>query len=98
MGDNEFYGIIEKGKLIEEWSPVKSYLQLYKNMELDFNQLWKHILYNDESFSSNHPTTTIILKIALIIPLSNAQVERIFLQQNLIKNKSRNIMNINTLS
>jgi len=43
----------------------------------------EHILDNDESFSSNHPTTTIILKIALIIPLSNAQVERIFSQQKI---------------
>ena len=39
-----------------------------------------------------------ILKIALIVPLSNAQVERIFSQQNLIKNKLRNKMNINTLN
>ena len=37
-------------------------------------------------------------KIALIIPLSNAHVERIFSQQNLIKSKLRNQMSIDTLN
>ncbi len=56
----------------------------------------KQILDNGETFSFNYPTT--IIKIALIVPLSNAQVEKIFSQQNLIKNKLRNKMNINTLN
>jgi len=55
-------------------------------------------LDNDETFSFNYQITTIILKIALIIPLSNAHVERIFSQQNLIKSKLRNKMNIDTLN
>ena len=66
----------------------------------------KWILFNygntyldtDEDFSFNYPTISLILKIALIIPLSNAQVERIFSQQNLIKNNMRNKMSIDTLS
>jgi hypothetical protein len=95
---NQFCGIIEKGELIKEWDSVKIYLKCYKNTELEFIQLWKYILDNDETFSFNHPITTIILKIALIIPLSNAHVERIFSQQNLIKSKLRNQMNIDTLN
>jgi hypothetical protein len=98
VDDNQFCGIIEKGELIKEWDSVKIYLKCYKNTELEFIQLWKHILDNDETFSFNYPITTIILKIALIIPLSNAHVERIFSQQNLIKSKLRNQMNIDTLN
>jgi hypothetical protein len=98
VSDNEFYGIIEKGRLMEEWSLVKSYLQFHKHTELDFIQFWEQILDNDKTFSFNYPMVTIILKIALVVPLSNAQVERIFSQQNLIKNKLRNKMNIDTLS
>ena len=41
VSDNEFCGIIEKGRLMEEWSLVKPYLQFYKYTELDFIQLWK---------------------------------------------------------
>lgn len=98
VDNNQFYGMIEKGELIKEWSSVKFYLQSYKNTELEFIQLWKHVLDSDETFSFNYPITTIILKIALIIPLSNAHVERIFSQQNLIKSKLRNQMNIDTLN
>ena len=57
VNNNEFHGIIEKGKLIEEWYSVKSYLQFHKHTELDFIQLWKQILDNDEIFSFNYPTT-----------------------------------------
>ena len=94
VDDNQFYGMIEKGELIKEWSSVKFYIQSYKNTELEFIQLWKHALDSDVTFSFNYPITTIILKIALIIPLSNAHVERIFSQQNLIKSKLRNQINI----
>src|SRR3954454_23986415 len=75
-----------------------SSLHLQSHTGLEFIQLWKYILDNDETFSFNYPITTIILKIALIIPLSNAHVERIFSQQNLIKSKLRNKMNIDTLN
>src|SRR5437762_3412604 len=96
----EFSKIIDKEKLKQEWDLVKYYLWTYKNNneEMDFIQLWKHILDTDEDFSFNYPTISLILKIALIIPLSNAQVERIFSQQNLIKNNMRNKMSIDTLS
>jgi hypothetical protein len=64
---------------------------------MDFIKLWKHILDTDEIFSFSYPNVIILVKIAFLIPLSNAHVERIFSQTNLIKNKVRNKMNINTL-
>ena len=64
---------------------------------MDFIRLWKHILDTDENFLLNYPTTILLVRIALLIPLSNAHVERIFSQTNLIKNNLRNKMHINTL-
>ena len=52
---------------------------------------------NDDDFSFNYPTIVILVKIALLIPLSNAHVERIFSQMKLIKNNLRNKMHLNTL-
>ena len=97
VNGNEFDEIIDKEKIKQEWDIVKSYLLTYKNSEMDFIQLWKHILDTDEFFSFSYPNVTLLVKISLLIPLSNAHVERIFSQTNLIKNKMRNKMNINTL-
>jgi len=93
--NGEYYEIIEKGKLIEEWNSLKYYLQSFKNTEMNFIELWKYILDN---FSFNYPNLTIIVKIALLIPFSNAHVERIFSEMRLIKNKLRNRMQVNTLN
>ena len=99
LNGNEFREIIDKEKLKQEWDEVKYYLWSYKNNneEMDFIQLWKHILDTDEDFSFNYPTIILVVRIALLIPLSNAHVERIFSQTNLIKNNMRNKMQINTL-
>ena len=95
---NEFREIIDKEKLKQEWDEVKYYLWSYKdNKEMNFIQLWKHILDTDEDFPLNYLTITLVVRIALLIPLSNAHVERIFSQTNLIKNNLRNKMQINTL-
>jgi hypothetical protein len=99
VNENEFSEIIDKEKLNQEWNSVKPYLQYYKNnnQEMDFIQLWQHILDIDDDFSFNYPTIVILVKIALLIPLSNAHVERIFSQMKLIKNNLRNKMHLNTL-
>ena len=99
VNENEFSEIIDKEKLNQEWNSVKPYLQYYKNnnQEMDFIQLWQHILNTDDDFSFNYPTIVILVKIALLIPLSNAHVERIFSQMKLIKNNLRNKMHLNTL-
>lgn len=99
VNENEFSGIIDKEGLKQEWNSAKIFLQDYKNnnREMNFIQLWKHILDTDEDFSFNHPNILLIAKIALLIPLSNAHVERIFSQTKLIKNNLRNQMNLDTL-
>jgi hAT family C-terminal dimerisation region len=99
VNGNEFGKIIDKEKLIQEWNEVKYYLWSYKNNneEMNFIQLWKHILDTDKDFSFNYPTIILVVRIALLIPLSNAHVERIFSQTKLIKNNLRNKMQINTL-
>lgn len=99
VDENEFSEIIDKEKLNQEWNSVKSYLQFYKNNNggMDFIQLWQHILDTDNDFSFNYPNILLVVKIALLIPLSNAHVERIFSQVKLIKNNLRNKMHLNTL-
>jgi Domain of unknown function (DUF4371)/hAT family C-terminal dimerisation region len=95
---NEFQEIIDKNKLFDEWCLVKYILQVHKSDELDFISFWKLVLDTDEGFPLNYPNIAFLVKIALIIPLSNANVERIFSQTKLIKDKIRNKMNINTLN
>jgi hypothetical protein len=55
-------------------------------------------LDTDNNFSFIYPNSTIIIKVVLLIPFSNAHVERIFSEMKLIKNKLRNQMQINTLN
>ena len=50
-----------------------------------------------DDFSFNYPNIVLVVKIALLIPLTNAHVERIFSQMKLIKNNLRNKMHLNTL-
>jgi hypothetical protein len=95
---DEYYEIIEKGKIIEEWNSLKFYLQSYKNMQMNFVESWKYILDIDDNFSFNYPNSMIIVKILLLIPFSNAHVERIFSEMKLIKNKLRNKMHVDTLN
>ena len=96
--NDAFCEIVEKGQLIEEWNSLKFYLQSHKNIEMNFIEIWKDIFDTDNDFSFNYPNLTIIIKIALLIPFSNAHVERIFSEMKLIKNKLRNKMDINTLN
>ena len=99
VNGNEFSGIIDKEELKQEWNSAKLLLQHYKNnnREMNFIQLWKHILDTDEDFSFNNPNILLVTRIAFLIPLSNAHVERIFSQTKLIKNNLRNKMHLDTL-
>src|SRR3990170_8065176 len=92
VNGNEFRGIIDKEELKQGWNLTKLFLQNYKNnnREMNFIQLWKQILDTDEDFPFNNPSVLLVVRIALLIPLSNAHVERIFSQTKLIKNKLRN--------
>jgi len=55
------------------------------------------MIFSTTKFSSLYPITSKIIHIILIIPLSNASVERVFSRQNLIKSKLRNKMKLETL-
>ena len=64
--------------------------------EFKFVEQWFRI-FSTTDFYSLHPNTSKIIHIILILPLSNASVERVFSRQNLIKNKLRNKMKLKTL-
>ncbi|EXX52999.1 zinc finger protein 862-like [Rhizophagus irregularis DAOM 181602=DAOM 197198] len=87
---NIFAGIIDKEKLLEEWNSAKFYLESYSDKDYNFVEIWKHIFDVDNNFINNYPNISLLVEIALIVPLSNVIVERIFLHQNLIKTKFRN--------
>jgi hypothetical protein len=85
-----FPGIINKEKLLEEWNSAKFYLASFSDRDFNFVEIWNHIFDVDDKFINNYPTISLLVEIALIVPLSNATVERIFSHQNLIKTKLRN--------
>ena len=93
-----FPEIIDKEKLLEEWSSAKHYLQSFSERAYNFAEMWKHIFDTDSNFISNYPTISTLVQIALIVPLSNANVERIFSHQNLIYTKLRNKLYVENLN
>lgn len=98
VDDNVFPGIIDKEKLSEEWSSAKYYLQSFSERSYNFTEMWKHIFDTDSNFISNYPIISILVQIALIVPLSNANVERVFSHQNLIQTKLRNKLCVENLN
>jgi hypothetical protein len=56
-----------------------------------------HIWNTRSHFVDNFPNINILVNIALIIPLSNANVERVFSQHKLTKTRLRNRMNVESL-
>ena len=93
----KFSPLIDKDELKKEWGLVKFYLQSYKIQEFKFRECWKHVFDTDPTFITNFPNVVKLIQIGLIIPLSNANVERIFSQQKLLKNKLRNKMSLESL-
>ena len=90
-----FDPLLDKKALKSEWGLVKLFLKNYQN--LHFTEAWQKI-FSQTSFISDYPATTTLVKIILITPISNANVERVFSQQNLIKTRIRNQMNSETLN
>src|SRR5581483_7494003 len=93
-----FPGIIEKEKFSEEWNSAKYYLRSFSERNYNFTEMWKHIFDYDSHFIDNYPNISLLVQIALIIPLSNANVERVFSQQNLIHTKLRNKLSVENLN
>jgi len=97
--DNNFFpSIIDKESLLEEWKSAKYYLKSFSEREYNFTEMWKHIFDTDSNFINNYPTISTLVQVALIVPLSNATVERVFSQQNLIHTKLRNKLCVENLN
>ncbi|CAG8840593.1 25390_t:CDS:2, partial [Gigaspora margarita] len=97
LGD--FYGndkIIGKKKFTTLLN--KRVLFFLKNYHsLKFTDAW-HFIFSRTSFISDYFTISTLVHICLIVPISNANVERVFSQQKLIKSRLQNQMTIQTLN
>ena len=96
--DNIFPGIVNKEDLLEEWNSAKYYLRSFSERNYEFTEMWKHIFDTDHNFFNNYPNISLLVQVALIVPLSNATVERIFSHQNLIITKLRNKLSVENLN
>ena len=88
--------ILDGEKLITEWRMVRNILCDYK--DFTFIEAWQRIWTNNPNFNQQFPQLSKLAEIAIIVPISNGVVERVFSQQNLIKTKLRNLMSIETLN
>jgi hypothetical protein len=67
--------IIDKKELEKEWIVVRQFIANFR--EFKFVEQWFRI-FSTTDFSSLYPNTSKIVHLILIIPLSNASVERVF--------------------
>ncbi|GBB99207.1 hypothetical protein RclHR1_03450002 [Rhizophagus clarus] len=98
VDNNVFPGIIDKKQLLVEWNSAKYYLRSFSERNYNFTEMWLHIFDVDDHFINNYPNVSLLVEIALIVPLSNANVERVFSQQNLIQTKLRNKLCVENLN
>ncbi|CAJ0831434.1 2996_t:CDS:2, partial [Entrophospora sp. SA101] len=87
---------IHKDKLIREWRMAKNILYDYKSF--NFIEAWKRIWTNNPNFHQQFSNLSSLVQLALIVPISNGNVEQVFSHQNLIKTKLRNLLSIETLN
>jgi hypothetical protein len=90
----EHPAIINSEMLTNEWNVFKYRLLQYRSVST--SHTWK-ILLDLPNFSTQFPNISKLACIFLTTPLSNAVVERIFSQQNLIKTRIRNRIQPSTL-
>jgi hypothetical protein len=95
IGEKKFTALLNKRVLAAEWGLVKFFLKNYRSFK--FINAW-HSIFSRTSFISDYPTISTLVRICLIIPVSNANVERVFSQHKLIKTRLRNQMTIQTLN
>ena len=79
----------------KEWGMVKHVMKTFKK----YNMIegWHHIWNTWPQFVNQFPNINILINITLLIPLSNANVERVFSQHKLTKTRLRNRMNVESL-
>lgn len=96
--NNEEYALIDSKEIMMEWDLAKNVIASYRYArECKFAECWYKI-FNTTHFRDQFPNLTILIDLSLIIPFSNAVVERVFSRQNLIKTNLRNRMHIDTLN
>ncbi len=83
--NNEEYSLIDEEEVINEWDLAKNYIASYRYAkECKFTECWFKI-FSTTHFRDQFPNITTLVDLSLIIPFSNAVVERVFSRQNLIK-------------
>ncbi|CAB5369683.1 unnamed protein product [Rhizophagus irregularis] len=87
----KFSAYVNEMELKQEWGIVKQIMKSIHNF--DFVKGWEHIWNTKPHFISDYPLVSKLVKLALLIPLSNAHVERVFSHHKLTKTKLRNRMN-----
>ncbi|CAG8489083.1 294_t:CDS:1 [Scutellospora calospora] len=95
INNQQFIPPLEKKDLINEWGMVKFFLKNYRSIK--FVDTWNFI-FSQTTFIYDFPATSTLIQIALLIPVSNTTIERVFSYQKLIKTRLRNQMNIETLN
>ncbi len=94
-GEN-FPAYFNEMELKQEWGIVKQIMKSIRSF--DFVKGWEHIWSTKPHFTQDYPIISRLVKLALIIPLSNAHVKRVFSHHKLTKTKLRNQMNHDTLN
>ena len=65
--------------------------------EYDIIEGWYHIWSTRPQFKNQFPNINILINIVLLVPLSNANVERVFSQHKLTKTRLCNRINVEIL-
>jgi hypothetical protein len=79
----------------QEWGMVRHIIKSVK--EYNMIEGWRHIWNSRSQFINQFPNINILVNIALLVPLSNTNVERVFSQHKLTKTRLRNRMNVESL-
>ena len=100
---NLFKNLLDKNgcdvdKAVTEWDTLKTFVQplVSSNKEITYLEVWKRVLTND-SIKAECENILHLIEILLIIPFTNAKVERMFSCMNRVKSDWRNRLNRDTL-
>lgn len=88
--------IEEISNLEQQWQKLSSYEWINQNTTIDF---WINVFEYKNALNENpfNELASFVMKF-LVLPFSNAEVERVFSGMNLIKTKIRNRMMLNTMN
>jgi hypothetical protein len=94
---NLFKNGCDVDKAVTEWDTLKTFVQplVSSNKEITYLEVWKRVLTND-SIKAECENILHLIEILLIIPFTNAKVERMFSCMNRVKSDWRNRLNRDT--